>query len=203
MRESLDDFKARFAAWARQDFDMHDGDGDFYLEGPMRSTVTIELVENGMLVRYHEPVEKVMPPMAIGRGRNDQQLIQLFLKSIVSGLHSAGEDAKPEAKARINSIAKGIEESFQMLTPKAEKRWVLDMRTAVCKSAEELMGVIEKAKVAQKKVEDLQRAGHNVAGLYGGCFAPAPYPGEAQAMLTQGPIAPGVGMGESDFELGA
>lgn len=186
MADEADDLKADISASVHEELgDMGIGS---YVEDDMmgRNLVTIDLIENGMLVRYFEPVEKVFQPGpvigGIGR-RQDQSMVDIFFGSIISALEQAAAEVKTdESKKRFGIISKSITEAMDKLKPKAEKRWVLESRTVAAKTGDDLMKAIGRAEEAKKKTEELERQGHRVCG--------GPY-GYGGPMLAQGaPLMP-------------
>jgi len=188
MSDEADDLKNDIAASVQEEF------GDFGIGSCMEDDmmgrnpmVTVELIENGMLVRYFEPVEKMFQPGPVIGGlgrRQDQSMVEIFFGSIISALQQAAEEVKTdESKKRFAIIAKSITEAMDKLKPKAEKRWMLESRTVAAKTGDDLMKAISRAEEAKKKTDELERQGHRV---YGGPYSyGSPVLGQA-APLMQG-----------------
>jgi len=187
-----DDLKEQIAASVRGELDQYDiggddyvGIGDYVEEDMNRYTVSVELVENGgMLVRYGEPIKRAMPQMV--RRADTSQAIEAFVKVMTMAITATVEDTKDEAvKKRLARFSEGMKEGLKAFAPKTEDQWVLETRTAVCKTSEDLMAAIEKANQFKAKVEELERSGHRVYG--GGCFGGLDYQTAPVATLRGSP----------------
>lgn len=135
------------------------------MQRPM--VVNIQLVDGqGMIVRYSEPVRRLIQPRPLGR---DARMVETFFNSIIAGLEQAKDESTTEgSKQRLAGVLKGIQQGLDAVKPKPTEKYVLEVRTSVCRTSEELMAVIEKATECKRKIEELESRGELAFG--GGCF---------------------------------
>lgn len=165
-------------------------------------TLSVELTENGMIVRYREVVKQIREI----RPAKNSILSESMIQGIKLGLTSFfgdddGEEWNEKKQRKMQIIDTVINKLTEESKPKKVEEYVWEQRLLSCRNAQDLAGAIETAKAAWVAARELIREGK--FNPYGhGHFAGVP------AVAYGQPPAMGIGeyiaTGESpDFSLGA
>ena len=131
--------------------------------GPMyhapNSSVTVELLDQGMIVSYHEPVKRTR---MVGSARMDSttQILIQMLPQIMDNFPGQEDEEWNEKKERRKSLMRvGMEKALEALKPKAVEEWVWEQRRIVASDDKAFMAAIEKAKQAMAKAKEITSGG--------------------------------------------
>lgn len=156
--------------------------------------MTIELLDDGMVLRYSYPVKRTVSiPARGGFNISQEPAIQLFFEGLAEAMDGGGEEWNEEN--RKNKFAKMFEKMRALSAPKKVEQYFFETRSCVCKNAAEIEAATKTAREAAKLVKELQDSGEVIrtGPPHGALVAQAP--GEY--------ITGCFGGSEGDYTLGA
>jgi hypothetical protein len=142
----------------------------------LRSTVSIELLDQGMIVSYREPVKRTR---MVGGARVDpmtQALVSMLPQILENLPGSEGEAWNERKESRKNLVKDGIEKAMESLKPKAVEEWVWSMKRIVVSDNQALLVVLGAAKESASKAEAIVQDGTVIHdGYYRGAVGVGDY----------------------------
>jgi hypothetical protein len=156
--------------------------------------MTVELLEDGMVLRYAYPVKKTVT--VAGRanfGITNDPAVKLFFEGLAEAIDGGGEDwNEDERKGKIGKI---FEKMQAMSAPRKVEKYFYETRSSICKNAVEIENATKAAREAAKLIKELQDNGEVIQ--HGG--HPAPPLSQCFGDVVQGEAY----IGGSDYSLGA
>jgi hypothetical protein len=144
--------------------------------------MTVELLEDGMVVRYSYPVKKtVTTPGYRGFGMTDPS-IKIFFEGLMEAL-DGGEDWNEEG--RQGKLGKILGKMQALSAPKKVEKYFYETRSSVCKNAADFENATKAAREADKLIRELQDKGEVIqqgGSHIGQCFPPGEVIGGGEPM---------------------
>jgi hypothetical protein len=165
-------------------------------------TLSVELTENGMIVRYREAVKQVREI----RPAHNSILSESMIQGIKLGLTSFfgdddGEEWNEKKQRKMQIIDTVINKLTEESKPKKIEEYVWEQRLLSCRNSQDLAGAIETAKAAWVAARELIHQGKFNPYGHVGYLTGMPAPAYAQAPMGMGDY---IATGEPpDFSLGA
>lgn len=131
--------------------------------------LAIELLDDGMVVRYSCPVKKeitVAGDAGFSLSRNPS--IRLFLEGIAEALGAEDEEWNEDSPK--GKIAKTMEKLSALSAPRKEERYFYETRSSVCKTTKEFETALGSARECQKLIKDLKNKGEKIHYEHPGDF---------------------------------
>ena len=132
------------------------------------SEANVQFLEGGVVVSYRKPEKREMPPIQVPLDMGAESLgYVLGFAMMQSVVDSRKEDWKDEGEEderieklvdRMQRLQRRIIEKTQSVeTP--QEQWVLSMKSVVCKTSDETIAALDKAKVASAEIKGLVEKG--------------------------------------------
>lgn len=148
--------------------------------------MTVELLEDGMVLRYSYPVKKTVTiPARSGFDLGTNPAIKLFFEGIAEAIDGGGEDWQEEG--RKSRFAKTFEKINALSAPRKVEQYFFETRSSVCKNATEIENATKSAREAAKLIKELEEKGEVIRHGHGHPGYPmSPFVAQAPAEYVTG-----------------
>jgi len=126
------------------------------------SNVTVELLDQGMIVSYKEPAKRTRMVGGIHIDPTTSLLVQLLPQIMENLPGSEGEEWDERKENRKNLIKIGMEKAMEAMKPKAVEEWCWETKRVVCPDSQALVAILDKAKEAMGRAKALEETGVHI-----------------------------------------